>query len=617
MVDKLASLGPEIAMLIGACLCMVIGLMSEAANRRWTVAFAGLTLVIAGVLAYPVTKHAAPAGDEAESAAHAATVLKGMGPFVKVAVAFVGLLLLMLSADLPDRLAMTRQAAQDAEAGKSFDAGNVVRGEFFAFFLVSLTGVMLCAEATDLVWLFLALELTSLPTYVLVSVMRDRLDAREAGVKYFFLGALAAAVFLYGFALIYGATGTTVLFSANPEIASVAGFVQERLTDGGSLPPLFIAGVMLAVVGIGFKIAAFPMHFYAADVYQGAALPITAFLAFVPKTAGFVAMALVLQASTGGVAALPAEVATLVAVMAAVTMTWGNVMGLLQRNLKRVLAFSSIAHSGYMLVGLLAVGGSAVAAGGDVEALGSGAAAVLFYLVAYGLSNLAAFAVLGAVSDEATAVDGKVTTGDEAVTYDDLRGLSRRRPFLAATMLIAVLSLIGLPPMIGFLGKVYLFGSAIDAGFIALVVVAVVNSAISAVYYLRIAAACFFGDASESTDASSGDAHAGPAPSLMAYRLSGAVAAVASVVLGLAGGWLVDSAKHASAFHQPPVGEHRVQPVSADPTASPQGDAVVEPVDAGNGAATQKANPDARRTTPRAAPRDATHPVSAPPTDQP
>lgn len=479
MTEKLAGLWPEIAMLVGACATTAVGLASSPGVRRLAAPVAGLALIAAGGLSLLGASSA-------------------MACYVKIAVVGVGLLLLMVAAAVPSRILSDQRV--DAAPRSAFDAGLVMRGEFFGFFLLSLTGVMLVSGATDLVWLFLALELTSLPTYVMVATARDRTQASEAAVKYFFLGALAAAVFLYGFTLIYGATGST-------NLGAITRIATEQVSHGG-ISPLLVTGIVLAIVGIAFKIAAVPMHFYVADVYQGAATPVTAFLAFVPKLAGFVALILILNLTRGHT---PQAVTWLLWAMAALTMTFGNVLGLLQTNVKRVLAYSSIAHSGYMLMGLLAMGGHR-----------SGEAAILFYIVGYALATLGAFAVLGCLE----------TDGDESQDYSHLAGLARRSPALAATMLLSVLSLIGLPLLVGFLGKVYLFTSAIDHGYVCLVVIAVLNSAIGAVYYLRIAAACYFGQPDDSTRVIDWPSR----------RVAGSAAAVIALALGFMGGRLVEAA---------------------------------------------------------------------------
>ncbi|MFW6060413.1 MAG: NADH-quinone oxidoreductase subunit N [Phycisphaeraceae bacterium] len=502
MVEKFATLWPEIALLVGAVACLLTGLAPSQALRNFTPWVAGLALVGAGLLVAVVPT------------SETAAAMAGVTDFVKLAVVGIGLVLLLVAAGVPSQLKQTQQT----ERARIFEPGNIMRGEFFAFFLFSLVGVMLTAGASDLVWLFLALELTSLPTYVMVATSRDRIEAQESAVKYFFLGAMAAAIFLYGFALIYGATGFT-------DFTQIAAVIPEQLA--GPNRSLLLTGLVLAVVGVCFKIAAVPMHYYAADVYEGAATPVTAFLAFVPKTAGFVALMLLLNLV--GWDPLPDVLIYLLWALAVLTMTVGNVLGLLQNNVKRVLAYSSIAHSGYMIIGLMVGPGDGV--------LNNGLAAVLFYLVAYGLGTIGAFAVLGSLRAH----------GEEAQTFDDLNGLARRHPGLAAIMLLSVLSLLGIPPLVGFLGKVYLFVPAFSAGFVVLVVIALLNSAVSAAYYLRIASVCYFGQ---------------PAEGVQSMRLPGrfagaAVAAIAALVLGLAGTQLVDAAHHAT---QRPTATAQQQP---------------------------------------------------------
>jgi len=449
-----------------------------------------------------------------------ATGVSSTALYVKGIVVVVGLLLVLVAGGLPSRLRAEREAEA---AGDGFDPATTVRGEFYAFMLFSLAGVMLVGAATDLAWLFLAIELTSLPTYVMIATSRDRIVAQESAVKYFFLGAMAAAMFLFGFTLLYGATGTTRLVGPTEPggITSIAQFVTDLTHTGQPLSVLLTVGFVLSIVGLAFKVAAVPMHFYAADVYEGAATPVTAFLAFVPKTAGFVALILLLGPLTlAGADTVASQVVTWTLWgMAALTMTVGNVLGLLQSNVKRMLAYSSVAHSGYMLVALVAFAGPAQGTG---DRLGDPFGAVLFYLAAYALGNLGIFAVLACLRRR----------GDDAETFDDLRGLSRHSPGLAIVLLVSVLSLLGLPPTVGFLGKVVLFSAAIDAGFVGLVVIGLLNSAVSAVYYLRLTSVAFFADPAD-------DVTTIPA---VARRTGGAVAAVAALVLGVAGGPLVKMA---------------------------------------------------------------------------
>lgn len=330
MTDRIASLWPEIVLFITLSIVILLGLSPQAQWRRLTHWITGLGLAIALLLslyAPEVTGLPVPA----------------LAQFIKPAACIMGLLLLLGMSAVDDRLE-TRLAQ-----GLKFDPLLTTRGEFLAFFLLSLIGLMLCTSATDLIWLFLALELTSLPTYVMVASSRMKNVGHEAAVKYFFLGALSAAIFLYGFALLYGATGSL-------HLDEIRAALVAQYEETGSVSVLGLMGVILSVVGISFKIAAVPMHFYTADVYEGAATPVSAFLAFVPKTAGFVSIMLL----GGMIVGLgedgqtwPEAFRVLLWVIAVVTMTVGNTMALLQSSVKRILAYSSIAHSGYVLIGSL------------------------------------------------------------------------------------------------------------------------------------------------------------------------------------------------------------------------------------------------------------------------
>jgi len=350
------------------------------------------------------------------------------------------------------------------------------RGEFFAMVLLSIVGLMLVAAAEDLVVFLVALELVSVPTYVLVATSSNDIRAQEAAGKYFFLGAMSAALMVYGFSFLYGLAGTTAMGSG------LAGYFAEH----GASSPLAIIGLLLSFAGLAFKIAAVPFHFYAPDVYQGAASPVTGLLGFLPKAAGFVGLAKLLSL-TGW--QLPDPQFWALWVLAALTMTAGNVLALLQRNVKRMLAYSSIAHSGYMLIGLLV---GPVAGQGPMR---DGVAAMLFYITVYGVMNLGAFAVLAYLTLRERPVE----------ELDDLAGLARREPTAALVMAVCVFSLMGMPPTAGFLGKVYIFSTAFSVGaghehhlaLIVLAVIGVVNSAIAAAYYLRIVGACYLREPAE------------------------------------------------------------------------------------------------------------------------
>ncbi len=451
MAEKLWFLLPEIWLFIGAVVLSIMGL-SKAKALRDSLPFVTCFFLIVAFIMTPFVY-------SDDRVADAPLLMPMLGKYVKMIVCAVGTMLALLSVGLLDR---PLEAAM-AEGRTRFDAIRVNRGEYFAFFLLSLIGVMLVCNANDLIWLFLALELASLPTYIMVAISRPSAKAQEAAVKYFFLGAMSSAMFLYGFALLYGSTGTIVITELRDA------FLDQTLSGG--LSRLAIVGMILSILGLCFKIVAVPMHFYAADVYEGAASPVTAFLGFVPKTAG--AVALILLLSTVGwsdhhgfdVNGLPREILTTLWMIAVLTMTLGNVGALLQRSAKRMLAYSSIAHSGYLIIGLIA---------GPPFGLN----AVLFYLLAYGVMNTAAFAVLAAFERR----------GQEIESLDDLAGLRHRYPVMAVAMAIAAGSLMGMPPLLGFAAKLYLFIAGMKAGHVALIVIAGLNSAISAFYYLKLVA---------------------------------------------------------------------------------------------------------------------------------
>ncbi len=402
------------------------------------------------------------------------------------------------------------------------------RGEFFGMVLFSMSGAMLTGLADDLVVLLIALELVSMPTYVLVATGRNDHRAQEAGVKYFFLGAMASAMVAYGFSFLYGMAGTTAISAAH--VAGQTSIAEVILTRNGDF--VVVVGLALSVFGLAFKVAAVPLHFYAADVYEGAAAPITGMLGFMPKLAGFVALAKVLS-TTGG--HLPEVVYWLVWGLAAATMVIGNVLALLQSNVKRILAYSSIAHSGYMLVAVLIGPGSA---GGSP--IRDGVGAMMFYIAIYGVTNLGAFAVIGLLR----------ARGGEGERLDDLAGLSRSYPLIALAMAICAFSLMGMPPTAGFMGKVYIFGSALSlraaspykVSTVVLAVLGVLTSAVGAVYYLRIIAACYLGE---------------PAPEVGTVRcwllkLGVGLAAVIVMVVGILPGRLMSSARWAATDVKPP-----------------------------------------------------------------
>jgi NADH-quinone oxidoreductase subunit N len=330
----------------------------------------------------------------------------------------------------------------------------IERGEYYTLLLFSLTGMLLMAQAADLIIVFLALELLSIPLYVLAAFNRAKADSEEAGLKYFLLGAFSTGFVVYGIALVFGATGTTSLESI--QAAWVA-----RLVNG----PLALAGAALILVGFGFKVAAVPFHMWTPDVYQGAPSAVTAFMSSGAKIAGFAAL---LRVFATAFAWLGSSMTDVLWAMAALTMIVGNVVAIAQTNIKRLLAYSSIAHAGYILMAFVPFG--------NPDVLPVSIAAGLFYLVSYAVTNFGAWGVVIALEK----AEGK------GLEIADYAGLGRKYPLLAAAMTVFMLSLIGLPPTLGLIGKVYLFRAVIEGGFFGLAVIGVLTSLVSAYYYLRV-----------------------------------------------------------------------------------------------------------------------------------
>ena len=322
------------------------------------------------------------------------------------------------------------------------------RGEYYALLVVATLGMNLMATAADLIMLFLAIETTSIPLYVLAGFLKGDDKSTESGLKYFLFGALTSAVMLYGFSLLYGFSGETNLY-----------FLAEGMRAGEISPWLMAGMAALVLVGFGFKISAAPFHFWAPDVYEGAPTSITAFISTASKAAGFAVLVRFMMAAFP---AIESQWSLLLAVLAAATMTVGNLLALVQSNIKRLLAFSSISHAGYALIGLVAL-----------NHLGS--ASLVFYLATYVVTNLAAFGVV--------IVFARAAGSDEIADY---AALSRRAPGLAFALLVALLSLGGMPPLAGFVAKFYVFAAAVESGYIWLAFLGVLNSIVGLYYYLTI-----------------------------------------------------------------------------------------------------------------------------------
>jgi NADH-quinone oxidoreductase subunit N len=329
------------------------------------------------------------------------------------------------------------------------------RGEYYALVLLSAMGMMLMASTRELISIYIALELTGISLYALTGFLKDP-KSSEAALKYLLLGAVASAVLLFGMAFVFGLTGTTHLEG-----------IAEAILAGGLLSsPALLIGIVLLVAGFGFKIATVPFQMWVPDVYEGAPTPITAYLSVASKAAGFAVILRVFYEALG-----PASLdwGMIFVVLAAITMTLGNVVAIAQTNIKRMLGYSSIAQAGYLMVGLAAV--SAV-----------GRSALVFFLVSYALTNLGAFIAIIAISNK--------TGSDEIADYS---GMAKRAPILSLALALCLISLIGIPPTAGFMAKVYIFSAGIDYGLIWLVIIAVINTVISAYYYLRVVRVMYLG----------------------------------------------------------------------------------------------------------------------------
>lgn len=364
-------------------------------------------------------------------------------------------------------------------------------GEFHSLLLFATVGMMLMASGNDLVIIFLGLEILSIATYVMAGFRRTDVRSNESSLKYFILGSFSSAFLLYGIALVYGATSIaepgsdgvlTRIVAGTTNIAEIASRINQA-----QYPALLFAGAAMMLVGFGFKIATAPFHVWTPDVYEGAPTPVTAFMAAGPKAAGFASFIRVFvfglpfaasAASVSGANLHQAWVTTLV-VMAILTMTVGNVVAIVQNNVKRLLAYSSIAHAGYALVGVVAAGAATDPAQRDAAIT-----AVVFYLLTYAVMNIGAFAVVQLIA----------RSGDRRTGVEDYRGIGFESPVLAFSLSLFMLSLLGMPLTAGFMGKIMVFGVAIDQKFYGLVIVGVLNTAVSAYYYLRLIIVMFFGE---------------------------------------------------------------------------------------------------------------------------
>ncbi|HXX58291.1 MAG TPA: NADH-quinone oxidoreductase subunit N [Thermodesulfovibrionales bacterium] len=470
-MPDLNPLMPEILMI---CLAMAVLVLDLAIRRKGVVAL--LSIITAGVGAYAVMG----ASGETFSGMF---IADGYSTFFKLIFLISLVLSILVSV-------------------KYIEVEKVNFGEYYALMLFATIGMMIMASAGDIIVLYLGLELMALSTYVLAGFLRHETKSNEASLKYFLLGAFASAILLYGTALIYGLTGTTDL----------KGIAKYLTTHELASNPTLLLSMIFMTVAFAFKVAAAPFHMWAPDAYEGAPTPITAFMSVGPKAAGFAALGRILFIAFGS---LQVDWSGILIPISILTMAVGNILAIAQTNIKRMLAYSSIAHAGYALIGIIC-GGS------------EGAASMMNYLFIYAFMNIGAFSVVTMLRTEGVR-------GDEIKDYE---GLAKTHPLAAALMLVFMFSLTGIPPTAGFVGKFYLFMTAVNSGYTWLVIVAVIFSAISAYFYLRIVMYMYMREpkteAALSTSASAGIALAVTvfAVLLIGVLPSGIIALARSAVAG-------------------------------------------------------------------------------------
>ena len=419
-MPDIAPIMPEVIMVIAACFLLLLDLVVK---KKDSLAF--ITIITALVVGYTLFSVAQ------------GTTFSGM--FVSDGYAMFFKLIFLVSLVLSVLISIRYMKLQDAE-----------QGEYFSLLLFATIGMMLMASAADLVLLYVGLELMALSTYILAGFIRKSRRSNEAAIKYLLLGAFASAFLLFAISLTYGMTGTT-------NLRAIASYIA---TNGLTESPALMIALLMFVSAFSFKVAAVPFHMWAPDVYEGAPTSVTAFMSVGPKAAGFAVMGRVFLV---GFSSMNTELLNVLIPIAVLTMAIGNIVALAQTNIKRMLAYSSIAHAGYALLGIIA--------GGE-----AGAAAMMNYMLIYAFMNIGAFAVVILLCRE----------GAKGENISDYEGLSKTHPISAALMLVFMFSLTGIPPTAGFIGKFYLISAAFNAGHTTLVVLAVLFSAISAYYYLRV-----------------------------------------------------------------------------------------------------------------------------------
>ncbi len=458
---------PEIALVAFACLLFCHGMLLKVRGLNWTLALFGLLTAAGLAFAIHLSFHKLPGGGFTTHWHGAEPLTENLFTIAPILPSNFASIIRWLT--LGTGFVLLFLSTKEARSG--------IAGEYYGCLFVALAGCSLVARANDLVTLFVALEMISIPTYILLYLPQRGPAGQEAAAKYFLLSIFSSAVLLFGLSYLYGLGGSTNI------TALVQTLTAAHQSDAS---PMAILGMVLVIAGLGFRIAAVPFHYYAPDVYQGGPTAAIAQLAVLPKIAGFVVLIRLLGLTAPSLTELPFSNATQIPlmlwVMAAVTMTLGNFMALIQENLKRIMAYSGIANAGYLLLGLVAA--TAYAPGEDGPDHLVGVDGLLFYLIAYALMALGFFAAIIAIGSDSRIVDNA----------DDLAGVAKTNPVAAACLAIALFSMIGLPLTAGFNGKLMLFFGLIDAPsasglgvmYRVLAVILAVNAAIGAMYYLRL-----------------------------------------------------------------------------------------------------------------------------------
>ncbi len=441
-MDNLQIATPEIFLLAATCAVLVVGLFTQAKSNTvyW---LSQLTLVITLIMSLTQI------GDDATTGFSGAYTVDSLSASLKSWVLIIAIGIFLYSRDY-------------------VGSRKIARSEYFVLGLFAVSGMMIMVSATHMLTVYLGLELLALSQYAMVALHRDNSEASEAAMKYFVLGALASGMLLYGMSMIYGATGSLNLNVIGDILAGNSESMSAERTIGARF------GLTFLIVGIAFKLGAVPFHMWVPDVYEGAPTSVTMFISTAPKIAAF---AMLIRLLVGGLETLHADWQQMLAIMAALSMVVGNLIAIAQTNIKRMLAYSTISHVGFLLMGI-------------VGTTAEGYSASMFYAITYAFTTLAAFGVLLAVSRE----------GFEADQLSDLAGLGKRNVLLATVMMLAMISLAGVPPAVGFYAKLSVLQAAVGAGFTWLAILGVIMSVIGAFYYLRIIKLMFFDDPTDTAE---------------------------------------------------------------------------------------------------------------------